>query len=161
MQINFIIEIDKLKNVFRHTNLIHEERKENDAEHSWHIAMMTIVLSEYADTKGLDTLRIVKMLLIHDIVEIDAGDTFIYDKDKNRDKSRREQIAADRLFNLLPKDQAHELHNLWREFEEQKSPESRFAYAMDRLQPLLHNYSTKKTEGYKLFLLLSGSMQRD
>jgi putative hydrolase of HD superfamily len=142
-QINFIIEMDKLKSVFRHTHLIHDGRKENDAEHSWHIAMMTIVLSEYADTKGLDILRTVKMLLIHDIVEIDAGDTFFYDKVKNRDKGKRERIAAERLFNLLPKDQAHEFHDLWLEFEERKSLESQFAYAMDRLQPLLYNYGTE------------------
>lgn len=142
-QINFISEIDKLKNIHRQTYLIHDDRHENDAEHSWHIAIMALILSEYAEEKGLDLLRVVKMLLIHDIVEIDAGDTFIYDTEGNKDKQEREQLAAQRIFHLLPDDQAKELHELWEEFEKQENQESKFAASLDRLQPLLHNYLTR------------------
>ncbi len=142
-QIDFIVEIDKLKNVYRQTFLMDGRRKENDAEHSWHITMMALLLSEHARGKKLNILRVFKILLIHDLVEIDAGDTFIYDIEKNRDKSKREKAAADRIFNILPADQADEFHGLWQEFEEGKSPESKFAASLDRLQPLLQNYITK------------------
>jgi putative hydrolase of HD superfamily len=142
-QINFISEIDKLKNIGRQTYLIHDDRHENDAEHSWHIAVMALILSEYAEERRLDILRVVKMLLIHDIVEIDAGDTFIYDTEGNKDKWEREQKAAERIFHLLPDDQAKELYELWEEFEEKESEESKFAASLDRFQPLLHNYLTR------------------
>ena len=142
-QISFITEIDKLKNIYRQTYLIHDDRHENDAEHSWHIALMAFILSEYAEERELDILRVVKMLLIHDIVEIDAGDTFIYDTEGNKDKQEREQKAAQRIFYLLPDDQAKELHELWEEFERQESQESKFAASLDRLQPLLYNYLTQ------------------
>jgi putative hydrolase of HD superfamily len=118
-------------------------RKENDAEHSWHLAVMAAILSEYAVQKNLDILQVVKMVLIHDVVEIDAGDTYLYDEQAAKDKAEREQKAADRLFHLLPEDQAEEFRMLWEEFEERTTPEAKFAAALDRFQPLLHNYLTK------------------
>ncbi len=142
-QIQFIIEIDKLKKIVRQTLLTDRSRKENDAEHSWHIALMSVLLSEYAQEKGIDLLHVVTMLLVHDLVEIDAGDTFCYDQKGNADKLERETKAADRIFNILPEDQAASFRSLWDEFEAGKTAEARFAAAMDRLQPLLHNYNTE------------------
>ncbi len=139
-QIRFIKEIDKLKRISRQTILMDGSRQENSAEHSWHVAIMAIVLSEYAQNAAIDWLRVLKMLLIHDLVEIDAGDTFCYSAQKCEDKELREQKAADRIFNLLPKDQGEEFRTLWNEFEAQTSSESLFAAALDRLQPVLHNY---------------------
>ncbi len=141
-QIEFIVEIDKLKQVLRQNVITGGSRNENDAEHSWHMAVMAILLSEYAGEKNLDLLRVMKMILIHDIVEIDAGDTFCYDEKGYEDKSEREEKAAERLFNILPEDQARELYVLWKEFEELKTPEARFAACLDRFQPLLLNYNT-------------------
>jgi putative hydrolase of HD superfamily len=138
-QLNFIIEIDKLKSVLRQTPLIDRSRRENDAEHSWELAVMAVVLAEHAGSP-IDLPRVVTMLLIHDIVEIDAGDTFLYDDEAASTKAAREQRAADRLFDLLPGDQAAQLRALWDEFEKLDTPEARFAKALDRLQPLLHNY---------------------
>lgn len=141
-QINFIVEMDRLKEISRQTYLLDGSRHENDAEHSWHIAMMALMLAEHSD-EAFDALRAVKMLLIHDIVEIDAGDVFIYDEKGNNGKSERERMAARRIYNILPESQAHAYMELWREFEERKTPEARFAMAMDRLQPILQNYYTK------------------
>jgi len=140
-QIEFIVEIDKLKDIFRQTLLINGSRYENDAEHSWHLAVMASLLSEYA-TEKVDVSRVMKMVLIHDLVEIDAGDTYCYDEKGYLDKAEREQKAAERIFNLLPRDQAEELKRLWEEFEESTTPEARFAGALDVLQPLIHNYRT-------------------
>lgn len=142
-QIEFIIEIDKLKTIVRQTCLIDRTRKENDAEHSWHLAMMALLLEEYGNEQDIDVLHVIKMVLIHDLVEIDAGDTFAYDKQGNLDKKEREERAAKRLFNILPQDQRNEIYSLWHEFEERKTPESQFAVTIDRLQPLLHNYYTE------------------
>lgn len=142
-QIRFIVEIDKVKGVFRRTYLMDKSRRENDAEHSWHLAVMAILLSEYAAQRSIDVLRVVKMVLIHDLVEIDAGDTFCYDEAGHADKPQREQAAADRIFPLLPGDQAAEFRALWDEFEARQTPDARFAAALDRLQPLLHNYHTE------------------
>lgn len=142
-QIDFIVEMDKLKHVYRRTFLIQSEKRENDAEHSWHVALMALLLSEHARAEKLDIFRVVKMLLIHDLVEIDAGDTFIYDREKNKDKWVRERNAAKRIFNILPEDQADEFSSLWREFEEGRTPESKFAASLDRLQPILYNYETQ------------------
>lgn len=142
-QIRFILEIDKLKRVLRQTILTDRSRQENSSEHSWHIAVMALFLSEYAKDESVDLFRVVKMLLIHDLVEIDAGDTYCYDEDRVEDQAGREQKAADRIFNLLPADQAEELRDLWDEFEARTTPESRFADALDRLQPFLHNYNTR------------------
>ena len=142
-QIRFIIEIDKVKQVFRQTYIMDGSRKENDAEHSWHLAVMTMLLSEYAAEQDIDVLRVMKMVLVHDLVEIDAGDVLVYDDAGNADKAEREQKAADRIFAILPADQASELRALWDEFEARQTGESRFAAALDRLQPLLHNYHTQ------------------
>ena len=141
-QIEFIVEVDKLKQILRQSVITGTLRNENDAEHSWHLALMAIVLSEYAESKDIDVLRVVKMVLIHDLVEIDAGDTFCYDEKGNADKAEREQRAADRLFHMLPADQAQEIMSLWREFEEMTTPEARFAACLDRMEPLLLNYNT-------------------
>ena len=142
-QIQFIIEIDKLKHVLRQTLLMDESRRENSAEHSWHLALMAIVLSEYAASVNVDVLHVVKMLLIHDLVEIDAGDTFCYDTQANQNKAAREAQAATRIFGLLPQAQAVELRVLWEEFEAQETDAAKFAAALDRLQPLLHNQQTR------------------
>lgn len=142
-QIDFIVEIDKAKQVLRQNVVIGTERNENDAEHSWHLAIMAIILSEYTVAKEIDILKVIKMVLIHDLVEIDAGDTFCYDEKANEDKEIREQKAAKRLFNILPSDQCNEIFELWREFEERKTSEADFAACLDRFQPLLLNYNTK------------------
>jgi len=142
-QIDFLREIDKIKGVFRQTWLLDGSRKENDAEHSWHLATMAMLLAEYAAEPGIDLARVVRMVLVHDLVEIDAGDTFAYDEVGERDKAAREQAAADRIFAILPPDQAAEVRALWDEFEARRTGEARFAAALDRLQPLLHNYCTQ------------------
>ena len=141
-QLGFIIEIDRLKQIVRQTYLMDASRRENDAEHSWHIAMMALVLREHADEE-VDILRVIEMLLVHDLVEIDAGDTLLYSAE--RDSAARlaaEQCAAERIFGLLPAEQARRFRELWEEFEAKQSPEARFAGALDRLQPLLHNFNT-------------------
>ena len=143
VQIGFILEIDRLKTISRRTYLTDKSRFENSAEHSWHIAIMAMVLADYANAPNIDLLRVIKMLLIHDLVEIDAGDTFVYDSDAGADKQDRELAAAERIFNLLPKDQSVHFRDLWDEFEERKTPEAKFAAALDRLQPLLHNLYTR------------------
>lgn len=142
-QIQFIVEIDKLKQVLRQTLLTDSSRQENSAEHSWHLAMMAILLVEYAPVPEIDLLRVIKMLLVHDLVEIDAGDTFCYDISGNQNKVEREQEAAKRLFGMLPTEQGAELRRLWEEFETSETTEARFATALDRLQPLLHNQETQ------------------
>jgi putative hydrolases of HD superfamily len=141
-QIQFIIEIDKLKLILRQTLLTDASRRENSAEHSWHLALMAIVLAEYAPS-GVDQLRAIKMLLIHDLVEIDAGDTFCYDVQANEDKAAKEAQAALRLFGFLPVEQAEEMRSLWEEFEARKTPTAKFAAALDRIQPMLHNQQTQ------------------
>jgi putative hydrolases of HD superfamily len=140
-QIAFVIEIDRLKQVLRQTQLIDASRRENSAEHSWHLAMMVLTLGEYAPA-GVDLQRAIHHVLIHDLVEIDAGDTFCYDTVAHDDKADREQRAADRIFGLLPGEIAQDLHQLWDEFEAQSTPTARFAASLDRIQPLLHNWQT-------------------
>ena len=142
MQIEFIIEVDKLKHILRQTILTDQSRRENSAEHSWHIALMVILLSEYSNPMDIDLLHVVKMLVIHDLVEIDAGDTYCYDDQGRKDQAQREIMAADRIFGLLPADQADGLRALWEEFDKRETPESKFANALDRVQPLLLNYFT-------------------
>ena len=139
-QIEFIKEIDKVKFIRRKTKLLGSDRHENDAEHSWHLAMMALILLEHSNEK-VDLLKVLKMVLIHDIVEIDAGDTYIYDAQD--DKEERERRAADRIFGLLPADQEQEFRELWEEFEAGASPEARFASALDRFIPQLHNFYTE------------------
>lgn len=142
-QIRFIIEVDKLKEVFRQTLLTQSRRQENDAEHSWHLCLMVIVLAEHANTPDINVLRVLKMLLLHDLVEIDAGDTFAYDTARMADQHEREARAADRIFGLLPADQAAEFRALWDEFEARVTPEAKFAAAVDRFQPMLQNCLTE------------------
>ena len=142
-QIEFILEIDKLKKILRRTPLLDRSRQENSAEHSWHIALIVMVLAEYADEDPLDLLQVIKLLLAHDLVEIDAGDTYCYDESGVQDQNKREKKAADRIFNILPEDQAKSFRALWDEYEDRSTPESRFANALDRFQPLLHNYFTE------------------
>lgn len=139
-QVSFIKEIDKLKYIQRKTKLFNSDRHENDAEHSWHLAMMTIVLAEHSD-RPVDVLKVLKMVLIHDIVEIDAGDTFIYDTVKNHTNTDEELLAARRIFGLLPEEQAEEFTAIWKEFEEGITDEAKFARSMDRFEPLLQNTS--------------------
>jgi putative hydrolase of HD superfamily len=141
-QIAFIREIDKLKSVLRQTLILDGSRRENTAEHSWNIAVFAMLMYEYAAPPRPDLNRVIRMLLVHDIVEVDAGDTFAYDAVGYEDKAERERAAADRLFGMLPEDQREEWMGLWREFEEVKTPESRYANAIDRLLPLVHNYYT-------------------
>ncbi len=141
-QLQFVMEIDKLKRVLRQTLLTDSSRQENSAEHSWHLALMAVLLAEYAP-EPINVLRVIQMVLIHDIVEIDAGDTFCYDVQGNINKAQREQEAAARLFGLLPDAQRAELRSLWDEFEYQTTADARFAASLDRLQPILHNYYTQ------------------
>lgn len=136
----FIIELDKMKTILRQTSLISEDRYEDDAQHSWHISVMAMILSEYANEK-IDTFKVIKMLLIHDLVELYAGDTFCYDKAANEDKEERELAAAEKIFGILSEDKGMELRDLWDEFEEEKTAEALFAASMDRLQPMLNNYN--------------------
>jgi putative hydrolase of HD superfamily len=140
-QIGFIVEIDRLKRVTRQTVLTDRSRNENSAEHSWHLAVMALVLREYVSDE-LDIVKVLKMVLVHDLVEIDAGDTFCYDEVANRDRDQRERRAAARIFGLLPADQGEELRRVWEEFEERRTAEARFAAALDRMQPLLSNLET-------------------
>lgn len=138
-QLAFLIEADRLKGILRQTTLCDGSRRENSAEHSWHLALMATVLAEHTEP-GIDVVRVLRMLLVHDLVEIDAGDAFAYDAAANVGREDRERRAADRIFGLLPAQQGRELHALWNEFEAQVTPESRVAVALDRLQPLLNNH---------------------
>lgn len=139
-QVDFLLELDKMKNLYRQTYVLHEDRKENDAEHSWHIGVLAFLLAEYSNEK-IDAAHVMKMLLLHDVVEIDAGDTYCYDTEGNSSKAEREERAAQRIFGLLPQDQKEEFYALWREFEDSETPEARFAALLDRIQPLLLNYT--------------------
>ena len=157
-QLTFIKEIDKVKNVFRQTYLADKNRKENDAEHSWHIAIMALLLKEYAD-ESIDVLKVITMVLIHDLVEIDAGDTYAYDEAGNVTKRERELRAAERIFGLLPEDQGVYMRGLWDEFEEYETPDAKYAHLLDNFQPLLLNdaadgiawleHGVKKSQIYK------------
>ncbi|HKJ04598.1 MAG TPA: HD domain-containing protein [Geopsychrobacteraceae bacterium] len=141
-QIAFIESLDQLKQVLRQNLVMDESRRENSAEHSWHIAAMAMVLDEYAP-QALDQLRVLKMLLLHDVIEIEAGDTFCFDVEGNRDKQEREQAAADQVFGLLPADLGAEFRALWDEFEAGETAEARFANSLDRFQVLLQNFNTR------------------
>ena len=137
-QMDFILEVDKLKNIGRQTYLSSGERKENDAEHSWHLALMCALLAEHANNE-IDVMRTMTMVLIHDIVEIDAGDTYAYDTEGNASKREREVRAAERIFHLLPDDQAGYMRELWEEFEEGETAEAKFALTLDKVQPVMLN----------------------
>ncbi len=157
-QLEFLMEIDKVKNIFRQTYLADAGRKENDAEHSWHIALMAYLLQEYAE-KPVDVSKVMLMVLIHDLVEIDAGDTYAYDDAGAETKRAREEAAADRIFGLLPEDQGKYFRELWEEFEAYESPEGKYAHLLDNFQPLLLNdasgglswqeHQVKKSQIYK------------
>ncbi len=138
-QISFVLEVDRLKNVLRRTYLVDGGRRENSAEHSWHVALMAMLLAEHAN-EPVDLLRVLQMLLVHDIVEVDAGDTYCYDPHGETDKEAREKQAADRLFGMLPPDQGKYFRALWEEFDARRTPESRLANSCDRLLPVMHNY---------------------
>jgi len=138
-QIEFLVEIDRLKSIVRQTLLVDGSRQEDSAEHSWHLAILAVVLVEHSNAP-VNLFRVLKMILVHDLVEIDAEDTYCYDEEANRNKEEREKKAADRIFNLLPPDQAVEFHSLWEEFECRQTADAIFAAALDRLQPLLINF---------------------
>lgn len=140
-QIEFILEIDKEKKIKRQTLMTDGKTHEDDAQHAWHMAIMTLLLNEYSNEK-IDVLKTISMLLVHDLVEIDAGDTYAYDEEGLSTQVMREKAAADRIFNLLPEDQASKIYSLWMEFEEYKTPESCFAHTMDNFQPCMLNAAT-------------------
>ena len=137
-QIDFISEIDKIKSIFRQTYVSDLSRQENDAEHSWHLALMAMVLNEYANEE-VDVLHVIELVLIHDMVEIDAGDTYAYDPEANKTKRERELKAAERIFHLLPDDQAEWVRGLWDEYEAAETKEAKFALSLDILHPILMN----------------------
>ena len=139
-QLDFALEIDKEKNILRQTHLSGNGRNENDAEHAWHMAIMAYLLREYSN-EPVDITRVMLMCLIHDVVEIDAGDTYAYDEEGKKTQKAREEAAKERIYSLLPEDQKEELAAIFDEFEESKTPESKFAHAMDNLQPLMLNNS--------------------
>lgn len=141
-QMAFIVEIDRLKGILRQNSLVDRSRRENSAEHSWHVALMALVLAEHAETP-VDTGRVIELLLVHDLVEIDAGDTFAYDEQGAATQHQRETAAADRIFGLLPDEQATRLRARWDEFAASETPEARFALAIDRLMPMVHNALTE------------------
>jgi putative hydrolase of HD superfamily len=141
-QLTFLVEVDRLKTVLRQSPLAAVDRRENDAEHSWHLAMLVVVLAEYAD-EPIDIKRTLELVLLHDLVEIYAGDTPLYDSELGAGQADRESVSADVLFALLPADQAERFRSLWDEFEARQTPEARFAKAMDRLQPLMLNWMAK------------------
>lgn len=159
-QLDFIMEIDKLKNVYRQSYVSDGSRHEEDADHSWHLALMCLLLSEYAN-EDIDVLRTMSMVLIHDIIEIDAGDTYAYDEVGNVTKRKREEKAADRIFNILPQDQAKYLRELWEEFEEGKTNEARFAITLDKVQPLMLNDATNGRAWQEHGVRLSQIMERN
>jgi len=136
------VEVDKLKNILRRTLLTDGSRRENSAEHSWHLALAAMVLEEYA-AAPVELARVLRMLVVHDVVEIDAGDTFAYDKSGNATKEERERRAAERIFGILPQEIGGELRELWEEFEEHATPDAKFAHAVDRIQPFLQNRPLK------------------
>lgn len=139
-QLDFIIEIDKVKEIIRMTYIASGSRRENDAEHSWHLAIMAFLLSEYVDD-DIDITKVMKMVLVHDLVEIYAGDTFAFDEKGYEDKEERERNAAEKLFSILPEDQYKEFKGLWEEFEECQTKEAKYGAMLDRLQPLILNYA--------------------
>ena len=141
-QMIFIAEVDKLKNIFRRTILTDSSRRENDAEHSWHLALMAIVLEEYA-AEPVNLGRVLAMVTVHDLIEIYAGDTFAIDAAANQDKAQREQAAAEKLFGMLDQEQGHKFRQLWEEFDAMNTADARFAASLDRIQPFMHNVLTE------------------
>ena len=158
-QMDFCREIDKEKEVFRQSYLCSGNRRENDAEHAWHAALMAVILEEYANEK-VDLLKTITMLLIHDIVEIDAGDTYAYDVEGLKSQAEREEKAADRIYGLLPEDQREHMLALFREFEEGESPEARFAKALDNVQPVMLNDASGGKDWREKGIQLSRAIER-
>ncbi|MFG6325907.1 MAG: HD domain-containing protein [Lachnospiraceae bacterium] len=159
-QFDFIEEIDKEKLIGRQTYISDGIRKENDAEHAWHMAIMTVLLSEYAN-ETIDALKTMTMLLIHDIVEIDAGDTYAYDEEGKKTQRKREEAAAERIFGLLPDDQKEKFMSIWEEFEEGVTPEAKFAHTMDHIQPLMLNAKTDGKSWVEHGVALSSILRRN
>ena len=159
-QVEFIREIDKEKFITRQTFLSDAKRRENDAEHAWHMAIMTLLLSEYANEE-IDVLRVLSMLLIHDLVEIDAGDTYAYDEEGKQTQRVREVKAADRIYGILPEDQGEKLRELWEEFEEAQTPEAKFAHVMDNVQPAMLNGYTEGKDWIAKGVRLSQILERN
>lgn len=158
-QMDFCREIDKEKEVFRQSYLCSASRRENDAEHAWHAALMAVILEEYANEE-IDLLKTITMLLIHDVVEIDAGDTYAYDVEGLKSQEEREKKAAERIFGLLPEDQRERMHALFREFEEGESPEARFAKALDNVQPVMQNDASSGKDWREKGIRLSQAIER-
>ena len=158
-QMDFCREIDKEKEVFRQSYLCSGNRRENDAEHAWHAALMAVILEEYANEK-VDLLKTITMLLIHDVVEIDAGDTYAYDVERLKSQAEREAKAADRIYGLLPEDQRERMLALFREFEEGESPEARFAKALDNVQPVMQNDASGGKDWREKGIHLSQAIER-
>lgn len=152
-QISFILEIDKLKTIYRQSLITDKSRYENDAEHSWHLAIMAFLLAEHVEEE-VDILKVIKMVLMHDLVEIDAGDTYCYDEKAKLDKREREEKCAKRIFEMLPKEQCQMMYDLWEDFELMETPEAKYAAALDRLQPVLLNYTAdgKSWKDHGIFL---------
>ena len=159
-QFDFIEEIDKEKLIGRQTYISDGIRKENDAEHAWHMAIMTVLLSEYAN-ETIDALKTMTMLLIHDIVEIDAGDTYAYDEEGKKTQRKREEAAAERIFGLLPDDQKEKFMSIWEEFEEGVTPEAKFAHTMDHIQPLMLNAKTDGKSWVEHGVAISSILRRN
>lgn len=159
-QFDFIEEIDKEKLIGRQTYISDGIRKENDAEHAWHMAIMTVLLSEYAN-ETIDVLKTMTMLLIHDIVEIDAGDTYAYDEEGKKTQRKREEAAAERIFGLLPDDQKEKFMSIWEEFEEGVTPEAKFAHTMDHIHPLMLNAKTDGKSWVEHGVALSSILRRN
>jgi len=159
-QFEFCLEADKEKFIGRQTYLSDGIRKENDAEHAWHMAVMTLILGEYANEK-IDLLKTISMILIHDIVEIDAGDTYAYDEEKKKSQKSRELAAADRIFAILPEDQQQKFRQLWDEFEAAETPEAKFARAMDNVQPIMLNNATEGKSWEERKIRLSQILNRN
>lgn len=153
-QLKFILEADKIKSIFRRTLLIDKSRQENDAEHSWHLALMAMLLKEHCIYNDINLEKAIKMVIVHDMVEIYAGDTFAYDNIGNQSKEQREKESADKLFSILPSDQGQEIRSLWMEFDTEETHDAKFAAALDHFQPFLHNVMTGghtwKAEGIKV-----------
>lgn len=158
-QLEFSLEIDKEKNVLRQTHLTEHGRRENDAEHAWHMAVMSYILKEYSNSK-IDIARTMIMCLVHDIVEIDAGDTYAYDDEGKKTQSEREQKAKDRIFSLLPDDQADEMKKIFDEFEKNETAEAKFAHAMDNIQPMILNNSNGGSDWKSYYVRAEQVMER-
>lgn len=160
-QIDFITEIDSLKHILRNTILLDSSRRENDVEHSWHMALAAMTLMEYSNFKSLDINKVVKMALIHDIVEIDAGDVFAYSNTSREEVKEKEKKAANRIFGLLPFEQSEEFRKIWDEYEEGLTAEAKFTQALDSFMPILHNYKTKGLQWQKLGVTAERVLERN